>query len=244
MSASTGTCSSKAGAIRSPPFRTPPRKGEEGLPRPAPLSTAVASRDAVRRSSPLSGGVRVGGVGTAGQGRSSAMPPDGLVPRVRMTGISKRYGAIRTLDDVHLTLMPGEVLGLVGDNGAGKSTLSKVLSGRRHPRCGHDPDRRPRRRASPRPPTRATSGSRWSIRTCRSATRSTSPATSCSAASRCRRFSACPCSTSAGCTQSRGTMLGKLGIVIPEHPPEGREPSGGQRQTSPSAAPPPSTRPS
>jgi len=49
--------------------------------------------------------------------------------RVRMTGISKRYNAIQTLDNVSLTLKPGEVLGLVGDNGAGKSTLSKVLSG-------------------------------------------------------------------------------------------------------------------
>jgi len=49
--------------------------------------------------------------------------------RVRMDGISMRYGAIQTLDNVSLTLKPGEVLGLVGDNGAGKSTLSKVLSG-------------------------------------------------------------------------------------------------------------------
>lgn len=49
--------------------------------------------------------------------------------RVRMTGISKRYGPIQTLSDVSLRLAPGEVLGLVGDNGAGKSTLSKVLSG-------------------------------------------------------------------------------------------------------------------
>ena len=51
------------------------------------------------------------------------------IPRVRMRGISKRYGTIQTLDDVSLDLAPGEVLGLVGDNGAGKSTLSKVLSG-------------------------------------------------------------------------------------------------------------------
>ena len=49
--------------------------------------------------------------------------------RVKMTGISKRYGPIQTLDAVNLNLRAGEVLGLVGDNGAGKSTLSKVLSG-------------------------------------------------------------------------------------------------------------------
>ncbi len=57
-------------------------------------------------------------------------------PRVRMRGISKRYGTIQTLDDVSLDLMPGEVLGLVGDNGAGKSTLSKVLSGAVVPDAG------------------------------------------------------------------------------------------------------------
>ena len=57
-------------------------------------------------------------------------------PRVRMRGVSKRYGTIQTLDDVSLDLGPGEVLGLVGDNGAGKSTLSKVLSGAVVPDAG------------------------------------------------------------------------------------------------------------
>ncbi len=56
--------------------------------------------------------------------------------RVKMTGISKRYQTIQTLDNVSLTLKPGEVLGLVGDNGAGKSTLSKVLSGAVIPNSG------------------------------------------------------------------------------------------------------------
>ncbi|MES0151205.1 ATP-binding cassette domain-containing protein [Mesorhizobium sp. M0012] len=60
----------------------------------------------------------------------------GQTYRVRMSGISKRYNAIQTLDDVSLTLKPGEVLGLVGDNGAGKSTLSKVLSGAVVPDAG------------------------------------------------------------------------------------------------------------
>jgi simple sugar transport system ATP-binding protein len=54
---------------------------------------------------------------------------DGETYRVKMTGVSKRYNTIQTLDNVSLLLKPGEVLGLVGDNGAGKSTLSKVLSG-------------------------------------------------------------------------------------------------------------------
>lgn len=53
-----------------------------------------------------------------------------------MTGIAKRYGAIRSLDNVDLELRAGEVLGIVGDNGAGKSTLSKVLSGAVIPDAG------------------------------------------------------------------------------------------------------------
>ena len=42
-------------------------------------------------------------------------------------GISKYFGAVTALEDVNLHVMPGEVLGVVGDNGAGKSTLMKVL---------------------------------------------------------------------------------------------------------------------
>lgn len=54
---------------------------------------------------------------------------ENAAPRVIMKGISKRFGAISALESVHLSLAPGEVLGLVGDNGAGKSTLMKILSG-------------------------------------------------------------------------------------------------------------------
>ena len=56
---------------------------------------------------------------------TEAAPP----PIVEMRRINKSFGAIRALTDVHLRLMPGEILGLVGDNSAGKSTLMKILTG-------------------------------------------------------------------------------------------------------------------
>lgn len=45
------------------------------------------------------------------------------------TGITKDFPGVRALDNVHLELMQGEILGLVGENGAGKSTLLKILNG-------------------------------------------------------------------------------------------------------------------
>lgn len=73
------------------------------------------------------------------------------VPLVEMRGISKRFGAVQALQDVHLTLAPGEVLGLVGDNSAGKSTLMKILAGALQPDGGQIFFRgEPVRLASPR----------------------------------------------------------------------------------------------
>jgi ABC-type uncharacterized transport system ATPase subunit len=52
-----------------------------------------------------------------------------LEPAVRMTGISKRFGAVLANDDVQLLVRTGTVHGIVGENGAGKSTLMSVLYG-------------------------------------------------------------------------------------------------------------------
>jgi simple sugar transport system ATP-binding protein len=55
---------------------------------------------------------------------------------LRLEGVSKHFGAIHALNDVSLTLQPGEVLGLMGDNGAGKSTLVKLIAGNFRPTDG------------------------------------------------------------------------------------------------------------
>jgi ribose transport system ATP-binding protein len=57
-------------------------------------------------------------------------------PVLRMTGVSKSFGATRALDDVSFELARGEVHALIGENGAGKSTMMKILSGALAPDAG------------------------------------------------------------------------------------------------------------
>ena len=52
------------------------------------------------------------------------------------SNLSKTYASGKALDDVTISLIPGQICGLLGRNGAGKSTLFKILCGLIKPDTG------------------------------------------------------------------------------------------------------------
>lgn len=57
-------------------------------------------------------------------------------PLVVASGLSRRFGGRRAVEDVSFTLRPGECLALFGPNGAGKTTLLRLLGGLLRPTSG------------------------------------------------------------------------------------------------------------
>ena len=57
-------------------------------------------------------------------------------PLLEVSNLSKHFGAVRALNEVSMSVHPGEVVALAGDNGAGKTTLIKAISGVYRPTSG------------------------------------------------------------------------------------------------------------
>jgi iron(III) transport system ATP-binding protein len=49
--------------------------------------------------------------------------------RVQLTGISKRFGKLRAVDDVTLTIEEGDFFTFLGPSGCGKTTLLRTIAG-------------------------------------------------------------------------------------------------------------------
>lgn len=50
--------------------------------------------------------------------------------------LSKRYGDKIVLDALSLEIVPGEIVGIIGESGSGKSTLARILCGTQRPDHG------------------------------------------------------------------------------------------------------------
>jgi branched-chain amino acid transport system ATP-binding protein len=62
------------------------------------------------------------------------MAEDGVL--LRITGLGKRFGGVRAVDNVDFEVRRGQVVGLIGPNGAGKTTLFNLISGAEKPTAG------------------------------------------------------------------------------------------------------------
>jgi ABC-2 type transport system ATP-binding protein len=72
-----------------------------------------------------------------------------MPPKVRVTDLRKRYGAVEAVRGVSFEIHDGEIFGLLGPNGAGKTTTIECVLGLTHPDagaieiCGLDSRRQP-----------------------------------------------------------------------------------------------------
>src|SRR5688500_3515379 len=64
------------------------------------------------------------------------VPEQQVVPVLRVSDLSKAYGAIQAVAGVSFEVQPGEIFGVIGPNGSGKTTLFNSMLGQIAPDAG------------------------------------------------------------------------------------------------------------
>jgi branched-chain amino acid transport system ATP-binding protein len=62
--------------------------------------------------------------------------PGAGVPLLEVRGLTVHHGQLQALEDISLSVYPGEVYAIIGANGAGKSTLLRTIAGLHQPSAG------------------------------------------------------------------------------------------------------------
>src|SRR6202044_1539585 len=81
-------------------------------------------------------GVRAGGALLSARNPGHAAHRSESVTLLQVEGASKRFGSLVAIDNVSLTIEPGELRAIIGPNGAGKTTFFNLVSGLFAPTAG------------------------------------------------------------------------------------------------------------
>jgi putative spermidine/putrescine transport system ATP-binding protein len=61
---------------------------------------------------------------------------DELIPAVRLTHLSRHFGEVKAVDDIHLDIRDREFFTLLGPSGSGKTTVLRLIAGFEQPTSG------------------------------------------------------------------------------------------------------------
>ncbi|MCW2666194.1 MAG: transporter related, partial [Frankiales bacterium] len=104
---------------------------EKGEVRFSGPTQELLERDDILRSVFLQGASKglSGDTGPAQVRERKPLPGPQQRPVLEVSGLTKRFGGIRAVNDVSFTVHADEILGLIGPNGAGKTTIFDLISG-------------------------------------------------------------------------------------------------------------------